>query len=93
MGYQILPLLPVERFVRGRRRVLIDIVKSSGLVVFIGDWIGGVNFGPLKLFTHDLKPFGLSRDTLVRIYDAIFKATVIVAAVSTSVRGLEEGRA
>ncbi len=64
--------------------------RRAVLRVFVGEWIGGVNFGPMKLFSHDLEPFGLSRDAVMRIYDAIFKGVVIVGAV-TAVRGLESG--
>jgi hypothetical protein len=59
------------------------------LRVFIGEWIGGTA-GPLKRFSDDLEPFGLSRDAVLRIYDAIIKAFIVTMAVSL-IRILETG--
>ena len=55
--------------------------RRAMLRVFIGEWIGGTA-GPLKRFSNDLEPFGLSRDAVLRIYDATIKAFVVTMTVS-----------
>ncbi|KAL5350993.1 hypothetical protein ACLOAV_004566 [Pseudogymnoascus australis] len=55
--------------------------RRAMLRIFIGEWIGGTA-GPMKRFSNDLEPFGLSRDAVLRIYDATIKAFVVTMAVS-----------
>ncbi|KAL5344820.1 hypothetical protein ACLOAV_010217 [Pseudogymnoascus australis] len=63
--------------------------RRAMLRIFIGEWIGGTA-GPLKRFSNDLEPFGLSRDAVLRIYDATIKAFVVSTTVSL-IRVLETG--
>jgi hypothetical protein len=51
------------------------------LRLFIGEWIGGTAW-PLKRFSDDLEPFGLSRDAVLSIYNVIIKATIVTAYVA-----------
>ena len=59
--------------VRGYRRAV--------LRLFMGEWIGGVHFGPLRRFTEDWEPYGLSRDGMLRVWDAVVKTGMVVGAV------------
>lgn len=52
--------------------------RRALLRVYAGEWIGGTIW-PLKLFSDDMEPFGLSRDAVLRIYDAIFRASMAAA--------------
>jgi hypothetical protein len=61
--------------------------RRAMLRVFLGERIGGTA-GPLKRFSDDLEPFGLSRDAVLRIYDATIKALMVTMTVS-SVKLLE----
>ena len=63
--------------------------RRAVLRVFVGEWIGGVPFGPLKRFTHDFEPFGLSRDGGVRVVEAFLKAALLARAVA-AFRGAAE---
>lgn len=54
--------------------------RRALLRVFLGDWIGGTIW-PLKLFSDDMEPFGLSRDAVLRIYDAVIRAGMVSASV------------
>lgn len=54
--------------------------RRALLRVFLGERIGGT-LGPLKQFSDDMEPFGMSRDAVVRTYDAVFKAVVVAATV------------
>lgn len=63
--------------------------RRAILRVFIGEWIGGAAW-PLKQFSDDLEPFGLSIDALLRIYDTIIKATTVTGAVEV-MRMLDTG--
>ncbi|KAH8808673.1 hypothetical protein F5884DRAFT_900883 [Xylogone sp. PMI_703] len=63
--------------VRGYRRATFRI--------FLGEWIGGAIW-PLSQFSSDLEPFGLSRDAVLRIYDAIIKSVVFTGIVEAAVR-------
>ena len=67
----------------------IEDYRRAMLRVFLGERIGGTA-GPLKRFSDDLEPFGLSRDAVLRIYDAIIKAFVVTMTVSL-VKLLEGG--
>lgn len=71
MDLWVLQNLSVQQ-VREYRRAL--------LRVFLGEWIGGT-LGPLKRFSDDMEPFGMSRDAVVRTYDAAFKAAIVAATV------------
>lgn len=64
--------------------------RRAMLLVFLGERIGGT-VGPLKRFSDDLEPFGLSRDTVLRIYNATIKAFIVTMTVSL-VRLLEGGQ-
>jgi hypothetical protein len=55
--------------------------RRAVLRVFIGEWIGGT-IGPLNRFSDDLEPFGLSRDAVLRIYDAVIKAATVAATTA-----------
>jgi hypothetical protein len=55
--------------------------RRAMLRVFLGERIGGTA-GPLKRFSNDLEPFGLSRDAVLRIYDASIKAFLVAITVS-----------
>jgi hypothetical protein len=48
--------------------------------VFLGEWLGGTIW-PLKLFSYDMEPFGLSRDGVLRDYNVIIRAVMIAATV------------
>jgi hypothetical protein len=52
--------------------------RRALLRVFLGEWIGGTVW-PLKLFSDDMEPFGLSRDAVLRIYDAMVRAAMVTA--------------
>jgi hypothetical protein len=54
--------------------------RRALLRVFLGEWIGGTVW-PLKLFSDDMEPFGLSRDAVLRIYDAVIRAGMVTATV------------
>lgn len=62
--------------------------RRALLRVFIGERIGGATFGPFARFSDDLEPFGMSRDAVLRIYDAVLKAGIVTAAVE-NMRSLE----
>jgi hypothetical protein len=55
--------------------------RRAMLRVFLGERIGGTA-GPLKRFSDDLEPFGLSRDAVLRIYDTTIKAFMVTMTVS-----------
>ncbi|KAH8646865.1 hypothetical protein BX600DRAFT_156434 [Xylariales sp. PMI_506] len=55
--------------------------RRATLRVFLSEWIGGVQFGPLRGFSDDFEPFGLTRDAVLKIYDAAFKAMILTGAV------------
>lgn len=55
--------------------------RRAMLRVFLGERIGGTA-GPLRRFSDDLEPFGLSRDAVLRIYDATIKAFIVTMTVS-----------
>lgn len=55
--------------------------RRAVLRVLIGEWIGGT-VGPLRRFSVDLEPFGLSRDAVLRIYDTAVKALIVTMTVS-----------
>jgi len=56
--------------------------RRALLCVFIGEWLGGTVW-PLKLFSsfYDMEPFGLNRDAVLRIYDAMMRAVMVAATV------------
>ena len=54
--------------------------RRTLLRVFLGEWVGGAVF-PLTIFFDDTEIFGLSRDGVLRIYDAIIKAALVAACV------------
>lgn len=58
--------------------------RRAMLRVFLGERFGGTagTAGPLKRISDDLEPFGLSRDAVLRIYDATIKAFIITMTVS-----------
>lgn len=58
-----------------------EVYRRAMLRVFLGERIGGT-LGPLKRFSNDLEPFGLSRDAVLRIYDATIKAFIVTMIVS-----------
>jgi hypothetical protein len=63
--------------------------RRALLRVFLGEWLGGTIW-PLKLFSYDIEPFGLSRDAVLRIYDAMIRAVMVAATVKV-VRALQMG--
>jgi hypothetical protein len=54
--------------------------RRALLRVFIGEWIGGT-FGPLAHVSDYLELVGMSRDAVLRVYEAGVKACIVVAAV------------
>ncbi len=56
--------------------------RRAVLRVFVGEWIGGVPFGPLRRFTDDFEPFGLSRDGALRVLEAFLKTALLARAVA-----------
>ena len=63
--------------------------RRALLRIFVGEWVGGAIF-PLTQFSDDLEPFGMSRDAVLRIYEAGFKTCIVVVAVE-NMRVLEGG--
>ncbi len=63
--------------------------RRAVLRVFVGEWIGGVPFGPLRRFTDDFEPFGLSRDGALRVVEAFLKSVALARAMA-AFRGGEE---
>lgn len=48
------------------------------LRVYLGEWMGGFSFGSLS---GDLELVSLSRDAVVRVYDALFKTALALSTV------------
>lgn len=76
-------LSDMDRFVLSRCSAgEIRTYRRAVLRLFVGEWIGGVWFGPLKRFTDDFEPYGLSRDGALRVWDAVVKTVLLIKAVA-----------
>jgi hypothetical protein len=54
--------------------------RRALLRVFLGEWLGRMVWA-LRLFSSDMEPFGLSREAVLRVYDATIRAVVITATI------------
>jgi hypothetical protein len=54
--------------------------RRALLRVLIGEWIGGT-FGPLARLSDNLELAGMSRDAVLRVYEAGVKACIVAAVV------------
>lgn len=57
------------------------VYRRTILCIFLRERIRGT-LGPLKRFSDDLELFGLSRDTVLRVYNAPIKAFIVTMIVS-----------